>query len=43
MSLANDNAIYVALAAYLDVPLLTGDGPMSRAPGVGVRFLILDK
>lgn len=28
------DALYVALAVRLDVPLITGDGRLSRAPGV---------
>ncbi|ETW22290.1 type II toxin-antitoxin system VapC family toxin [Mycobacterium gastri] len=28
------DALYVALASYLDIPLLTGDARLSRAPGL---------
>ena len=28
------DALYVALAARLDIPLITGDGRLSRAPGL---------
>ena len=30
------DALYVALASSLGVPLLTIDGPLSRAPGLGI-------
>jgi predicted nucleic acid-binding protein len=30
------DAFYVAVAAEYDAPLLTADGPLSRAPGLGV-------
>jgi len=30
------DAVYVAAAAALDATLLTADGPLSRAPGLGV-------
>jgi predicted nucleic acid-binding protein len=33
------DACYVALARALDCPLLTVDGPLRRAPSLGVRFL----
>ena len=31
------DAAYVALAEVLDIPLLTLDGPLSRAPGHSAR------
>jgi predicted nucleic acid-binding protein len=33
------DACYVALARALDCPLLTTDGPLRRAPSLGVRLL----
>lgn len=33
------DACYVALARRLDCPLVTTDGPLRRAPSLGVRFL----
>ncbi len=33
------DACYVALARTLDCPLLTTDGPLRRAPSLGVTFL----
>jgi predicted nucleic acid-binding protein len=30
------DAFYVAVAKLYDVPLLTADGPLSRAPGLGI-------
>lgn len=33
------DACYVALARALDCPLLTIDGPLQRAPSLGVAFL----
>jgi len=33
------DACYVALARRLDCPLVTTDGPMRRAPSLGVTFL----
>lgn len=35
------DAIYVALAAVLDVPLLTGDATLSKAPGVSSRVTLI--
>ncbi len=33
------DACYVALARALDCPLLTTDGPLQRAPSLGIAFL----
>ncbi|HVR95583.1 MAG TPA: type II toxin-antitoxin system VapC family toxin [Thermoanaerobaculia bacterium] len=30
------DALYVAAAKLYDIPLLTADGPLSRAPGLGI-------
>ena len=30
------DALYVAVAGLYEVPLLTADGPLSRAPGLGI-------
>ncbi len=35
------DAVYVALAEVLDAPLLTCDGPLSRAPGVAGRAVLV--
>lgn len=35
------DALYVALAAELDVPLLTGDGRVSRAPDLPCRVELI--
>lgn len=32
------DALYVALASYLDIPLLTADARLSRAPGLPCRI-----
>jgi predicted nucleic acid-binding protein len=36
------DALYVALAAVLDVPLLTGDTKLSKAPGLSCRVMLLN-
>ena len=36
------DALYGALAEQLDVPLLTGDARVARAPGLGCRVEVLD-
>jgi len=38
-NLTSHDASYVALAELLDVPLLTCDGRLTRAPGVGCAVL----
>jgi predicted nucleic acid-binding protein len=35
------DALYVALAAVLDVPLLTGDVKLSKAPGLSCRVTLI--
>ncbi|HJT03593.1 MAG TPA: type II toxin-antitoxin system VapC family toxin [Pseudonocardiaceae bacterium] len=35
------DALYVALAAVLDVPLLTGDVQLSKAPGLSCRVTLI--
>jgi predicted nucleic acid-binding protein len=35
------DALYVALAAVLDVPLLTGDPALSKAPGLSCRVTVI--
>jgi predicted nucleic acid-binding protein len=36
------DAVYVALAEVLDSVLLTCDGPLSRAPGMARRIVLID-
>jgi predicted nucleic acid-binding protein len=38
-NLSSYDACYVALARALDCPLLTLDGPLTRAPGLGVTLI----
>jgi predicted nucleic acid-binding protein len=35
------DALYVALAMVLDVPLLTGDGRLSKAPGLPCEIVMI--
>lgn len=42
-NLSFHDALYVALAARLDVLLLTADARISRAPGLGCRVELLDE
>jgi predicted nucleic acid-binding protein len=35
------DACYVALAQVLDCPLLTTDGPLTRAPRLGVQLIVV--
>jgi predicted nucleic acid-binding protein len=35
------DAAYVALAQLLDAPLMTGDAPLARAPGLGCEILLV--
>jgi predicted nucleic acid-binding protein len=36
------DAVYVALAEVLDASLLTCDGRLSHAPGIGARVVVID-
>lgn len=35
------DGVYVALAEFLDVPLLTGDARIARAPGIGAEVELI--
>lgn len=37
------DAVYVALAELLDLPLITGDGRLSRAPGLRCQVEVLGR
>ena len=36
------DGLYVALAAVLDVPLLTGDVKLSKAPGLSCQLMLIN-
>lgn len=40
-NLSSYDACYVALARALDCPLLTTDGPLTRAPRLGVQLIVV--
>jgi predicted nucleic acid-binding protein len=40
-NLSSYDSIYVALAARLGCPLITGDGRLARAPGLGITVTLV--